>query len=147
MPRGRPKGAKDLKPRKGSKAKPAETPVVDVVKEEPRDLGSFALSILNDPATRAGIRTRAKDGTLTAQEMRALLQWSLQAPPEVKRPSQWKTILEAAEPVEVQMIANISRRAMGAPELPIYLDGQTRAWTNQEIIAGIVKDKKDKVSG
>jgi hypothetical protein len=136
VPRGRPKGAKDLKPRKGAKAKPAETPVVDVVKEEPQDLGSFALSILSDPATREGIRTRAKEGTLTAQEMRALLQWATTAPQEVKRPSQWKTMSEAADPIETQMIANIARRAMGKPEMPIYLQGQTEAWTNAEIIAG-----------
>lgn len=121
--------------RKATKKAPEPPPVVD---EEPKmmDLGTFAQSILGDEATRQGIRDRAKLGTLTAQEMRALIQWSLQAPPEVKRPSQWKSILEAADPIEVQMIANISRRAMKQAEVPIYLTGQTQPRTNAEIIDG-----------
>lgn len=137
-PERRAKAAQKMREINEKKKAAKKAPESPVVEDEPKmmDLGTFAQSILGDEATRQGIRDRAKLGTLTAQEMRALIQWSLQAPPEVKRPSQWKSILEAADPIEVQMIANISRRAMKQAEVSIYLPGQTQARTNAEIIDG-----------
>lgn len=133
---GRPKGSKDKQPRKNAKPIEGAVKVIDTPEPQNEDLGTFAQSLLADEETRAGIRKRAASGTMTAQEMRAVLAWSLQAPPKVERPSQWKTMAQACNTVEAQLIMNISRRAMQAPELLIYLDGQTKGFTNLEILTG-----------
>ncbi len=46
---------------------------------------------------------------------------------------------DAIVPLEVQVIANIARRAMARPESPIFLPGQTQGRTNQEILTGANK--------
>jgi len=110
------------------------------VPDEPEavDIKEWARTVLADPEYRLSVETRAKAGRLLPVEMRLLVEWGRQAPPEVKRPSQWKTMLEAATKYEVQMIANISRRAMGQPESLTWTRGQTRGRTNAEIIDGII---------
>ncbi len=102
--------------------------------EEPDEqtVEQFAASVLNSEEYRASLRARAISGRLLPVEARMLADMA-KTEPEQKRPSQWRTILEVATPVETEMIANISRRAAGKPEMPIYLPRQTTARTNAEI--------------
>jgi hypothetical protein len=101
---------------------------------EIQELKVFARNIFDDPEYRQNVQDRARTGRLLPLEMKMLVEAIQTAPP---RPSptrdKWKPIFEAATRVETQMIANICRRAMGEPEMPIYLDGQTVARLNYQI--------------
>jgi len=126
---------------KGSKNKPVVNeflpPVTfPAVPETEVDIKAWARNVLADPEYRQSVETRAKTGRLLPIEMRLLVEWGAQAP-EKKRPSQWKTMLEAATKYEVQLISNIARRAMGQPECLTWTRGQTRGRTNAEIIDGV----------
>jgi len=133
--RGRPPGAKNRP--KNEFLDVAQ--IYATLPEEPEtvDIKEWARAVLADPEYRQSVETRAKTGRLLPIEMRLLVEWGRDAPVK-KRPSQWKTMFEAATSFETQMIANIARRAMGQPESLTWTPGMTRGRTNEEIIRGII---------
>lgn len=137
--RGRPVGARDSKPRKNARViddlMPGRVLVVPTETREPEaeTLAVFARSVLNDEKVRKSILERAQRDGLTPTEWKTLGEWAANAPEEI--PGGRRDILEVATPLEVRMIANIARRAMGQPEAGILMPGSRVPRTNAAILA------------
>jgi len=137
----RPKGSKDSYKRVVRRAADEFMPQDERVRdEEPeiQEIKVFARNILDSDEYRQSVKDRAMTGRLLPVEMKMLVELGQTSEP-VKRPSQWVTIFKAAKPIEVEMISNICRRAMGKPELPIWTPGTTVARSNDEITGEILR--------
>ena len=124
---GRPKGSKDLKPRK----RPGQTVTVEdnefmppvgtltTAEPAPESLQAFAASILNDDAYRQSLRDRSKTGKLTTSESRLLVELGMVEAAKAKpKGNQWG---EYATKDEIRTLARISACVIGRR------DGKQRA--------------------
>ena len=108
---------------------PGET--VTTTTESPKDeidLRVFARDLLDDPAVRAAVTWRAREGKLSASEFGWLREQASRAPTEKKKSEDegWQRMMETASEAELAIVANMLRRCEGQPEESLLLSVRGR---------------------
>lgn len=141
---GRPKGSKDLTPRKNATLRAVNEfmvlpPPPEMVPERTEEnradmaIGDWARTLLDNVDTRQALEVQAKSGKLSAAAFRWLRETAESAAPKRESPSKerMRSMAQACNKLEAQMFMNVSRRALGQPEGLIYLG--TVGMSNREI--------------